>query len=133
MVRGPMIAEVNAICQAAETGGGQTPGATLMAWLHRFFAFTTSKRHIASELLKQTDRGDPLFENNRTRVIAAGRPLLAAAQHAREVRDDLTLEQILDMIVAIATIHRGVGYTEPILQAALDGLRPIRCPTGGTG
>ena len=90
----------------------------------RFFAFTTSKRHIASELLKQTDRSDPLFENNRTRVIAAGRPLLAAAQHAREVRDDLTLEQILDMIVAIATIHGDTGYTKPILVAVLDGLRP---------
>jgi AcrR family transcriptional regulator len=116
--------EVNAVCQAAETIDGETPGATLAAWLHRFFAFTTSKRHIASELLKQTDRSDPLFENNRTRVIAAGRPLLAAAQHAREVRDDLSLEQILDMIVAIATIHGDTGYTEPILQTALDGLRP---------
>ena len=95
-----------------------------MAWLHRFFAFTTSKRHIASELLKQTDRGDPLFENNRTRVIGAGRPLLAAAQHSLHVRDDLTLEQILDMIVAIATIHGDTRYLEPILQTALDGLRP---------
>ncbi len=28
------------------------------------------------------------------------------------------------MIVAIATIHGDTGYTEPILQAALDGLRP---------
>jgi AcrR family transcriptional regulator len=121
--------EVNAVCQAAETIDGETPGAALTAWLHRFFAFTTSKRHIASELLKQTDRGDPLFENNRTRVIAAGRPLLAAAQHAQEVRDDLTLEQILDMIVAIAAIHGGTGYTGPILQAALDGLRP-RLPRG---
>ncbi len=116
--------EVNAVCKAAETIDGETPGAALAAWLHRFFAFTTSKRHIASELLKQTDRSDPLFENNRTRVIAAGRPLLAAAQHAHEVRDDLTLEQILDMIVAIATIHGDTGYTEPILQTALDGLRP---------
>ncbi len=107
---------------AWETPG--SPGAALVAWLHRFFAFTTSKRHIASELLKQTDRSDPLFENNRTRVIAAGRPLLAAAQHAREVRDELTLEQILDMIVAIATIHGDTGYTEPILVTALDGLRP---------
>src|SRR6266568_1475249 len=111
--------EVNAVCKA-----GETFGATLAAWLHRFFAFTTSKRHIASELLKQADRSDPLFENNRTRVIAAGRPLLAAAQHAHEVRDDRTLEQILDMIVAIATIHGDTGYTEPILQTALDGLRP---------
>src|SRR3984885_3731415 len=115
--------EVNAVCKAAETIDGATPGATLVAWLHRFLAFTTSKRHIAAELLKQTDRSDPLFENNRTRVLAAGRPLLAAAQHANEVRDDLSLEQILDMIVAIVTIHGDTGYTEPILQTALDGLR----------
>jgi AcrR family transcriptional regulator len=116
--------EVNAVCQAAETIDGETPGVALGAWLHRFFAFTTSKRHIAAELLKQTDRSNPLFKNNRTRVIAAGRPLLAAAQHAGEIRDDLTLEQILDMIVAISTIHGDTGYTEPILQTALDGLRP---------
>lgn len=116
--------EVDAVCTAAETTGGETPGAALAAWLHRFFAFTTSKRHIAAELLKETDRSNPLFKNNRTRVIAAGRPLLAAAQHTGEVRDDLTLEQVLDMIVAIATIHGDTGYTGPILQAALDGLRP---------
>ena len=114
--------EVDAVCRAAETIGGETPGAALAAWLHRFSAFTTSKRHIAAELLKQTDRSNPLFRNNRTRVMAAGL-LLAAAQHAGEVRDDLTLEQILDMIVAIATIHGDTGYTGPILQAALDGLR----------
>jgi len=115
--------EVDAVCEAAETID-ETPGAALAAWLHRFFAFSTSKRHIAAELLKQTDRSDPLFEDSRTRVIAAGRPLLTAAQHAHEVRDGLTLEQILDMIVAIATIHGGTGYTEPILQTVLDGLRP---------
>jgi len=120
--------EVNAVCEAAVTVDGETPGAALVAWLHRFFAFSASKRHIASELLKQTDRSDPIFENNRTRVIAAGQPLLTAAQHACEVRDDLTLEQILDMIVAIATIHGDTGYTEPILQTALDGLRPMRDP-----
>jgi AcrR family transcriptional regulator len=119
--------EVDAVCEAAETAetiDGETPGATLAAWLHRFFGFTTSKRHIASELLKQTDRSNPLFKNNRTRVMAAGRPLLTAAQDAGEVRDDLTLEQILDMIVAIGTIHGDTGYTEPILRTALDGLRP---------
>jgi hypothetical protein len=57
-------------------------------------------------------------------VIAAGRPLLTAAQHAHEVRDDLTLEQILDMIIAIATIPADPRYLEPILQTTLDGLRP---------
>ena len=116
--------EVDAVCKAAVTIAGDTPGAALVAWLHRFSAFTTSKRHIAAELLKQTDHSNPLFKNNRSRVLTAARPLLAAAQHAGEVRDDLALEQILDMIVAIATIHGDTGYTGPILQAALDGLRP---------
>ena len=118
------IDEVNAICKAAETLDGETPGAVLTAWLHRFFAFVTSKRHIASELLKHTDSSDPVFGSNRARVIAAGRPLLAAAQHAHEVRDDLTLEQILDMVIAVATIPGDTGYAGPILQTALDGLRP---------
>jgi AcrR family transcriptional regulator len=120
--------DVNAICEAAETVEGETPGAMLTAWLHRFFAFFTNKHHIAAELLKHTDSSNPLFEDNRARVIAAGRPLLAAAQHAHEVRDDLTLEQTLDMIIAIATIHGDPGYLEPILQTTLDGLRP---PTDG--
>jgi hypothetical protein len=30
-----------------------------MAWLHRFFAFSTSKRHIASELLAHLDSSNP--------------------------------------------------------------------------
>jgi AcrR family transcriptional regulator len=119
--------EVSAVCNAAKSVDGETPGAILMGWLHRFFAFVTSKRHIASELLEHTDRSNPLFDNNRARVIAAGRPLLAAAQRAQEVRDDLALEQVLDMVIAVATIHGDTRYLEPILQTALDGLRP---PTG---
>lgn len=116
--------EVDAICEAAETVDGETPGAALMAWLHRFFAFYTSKRHVASELLTHVDSSNPMFNENRARVLAAGRPLLVAAQHANEVRNDLTLEQVLDMVVAIATIHGDTRYVEPILQTALDGLRP---------
>lgn len=115
--------EVDAVVNAAETATGDTPGEVLMAWLQQFFAFFTNKRHIAAELLKHTDAGDPVFGDNRTRVITAGRPLLAAAQRTHEIRDDLTLEQILDMIHAIATIQSDARYVEPILQAALDGLR----------
>lgn len=116
--------EVDAICEAAETVDGETPGAALMAWLHRFFAFYTSKRHVASELLQHSDSSNPVFGESRSRVLAAGRPLLVAAQHANEVRNDLTLEQVLDMVGAIATIHGDPRYLEAILQTALDGLRP---------
>lgn len=115
--------EVDAICQAASTLDAQTPGARLAAWLHEFFSYFTNKRQVASELLEHTHERDPMFERNRARVIAVGRPLLAAAQRSHEIREDLTLEQVLDMIVAIAKIHGDPRYLEPILQTTLDGLR----------
>lgn len=118
------VDEVDAICQAAEAVGGDTPGAALTAWLQRFFDYFTGKRHIASELLEHTDSADPIFGTNRARVLAAGRPLLAAAQESGEVRDDLTLEQVLDLTIAIAKIPGSPDYLEPILQAALAGLQP---------
>ena len=116
--------EVDSVCMAAESRDGETPGRLFMAWLHRFFAFATTKHYVASELLAQSGTSNPVFGESRTRVLAAARPRLAAAQRTNEVRDDVTLEQILDMILAIAKIHRDMGYLEPILQAALDGLRP---------
>ena len=45
-----------------------------------------------------------------------------AAERAHEVRDDLKLEQILDMVIAVATIHGDPEYVEPILRATLGGL-----------
>jgi AcrR family transcriptional regulator len=115
--------EVDALCEAAETVDGATPGERFRNWLRRFFAYFTGKRHIASELLDHVDSDDPVFGQNRARVLAAGGPLLVAAQRAQEVRDDLTLEQILDMTIAIAKLHGESEYVEPILQTALDGLR----------
>ena len=56
-------------------------------------------------------------------MIASGRPLLIAAQHAQEVRGDLSLEQILDSVVAIAAIPGDARYRRPILETFLDGVR----------
>lgn len=117
--------EVAAVCDAAATVEGATPGGVFVVWLHRFFAFSAAKRRIAGELLSHTDGGNPVFTENRKRVLAAGQPLLAAAQAAGQVRDDLTLEQILDMVVAIATIHGDTQYVTPILHTALVGLRTV--------
>jgi AcrR family transcriptional regulator len=116
--------EVDAICKAALTAAGQTPGARLDSWLRQLFAFFASKRHIASELLKHTESGSPVFGGGRARVIGAGEPLLTAAQGSHEIRGDLAIEQVLDLIHAVAAIGGGTRYLQPILQAALDGLRP---------
>jgi AcrR family transcriptional regulator len=116
--------EVDALCAAAgDAGAAQPPGPALASWLRRVFAFLPGKRLILSELL-HAGRDSPLRQGNRARALAAGRPLLAAAQQAGAVRDDLSIEQIFDLIVAIATIDHDPGYLEPLLQTMLDGLRP---------
>ncbi|GAA5051202.1 AcrR family transcriptional regulator [Thermocatellispora tengchongensis] len=122
--------EIDAVCRAAETVTGETPGAVFTAWLHQFFIFSSRKRHIASELLSHVESDSPVFSRNRAKVMAASGPLLTAAQHSHEIRQDLTLRQILDMIVAIAAIRGDAAYIEPIFLAALDGLRS---PAGTTG
>lgn len=127
--------EVDALCEAVATLDGETPGARLTSWLRRFFAYFMSKGPIATELLEQVGGDDPVFGENRARVLATGAPLLAAAQRAGDIRGDLTLEQILDMTIAIAKLHGDADYVEPILQTALDGLRapPRRRPAGSAG
>jgi AcrR family transcriptional regulator len=146
--------EVDDICAAADNGGrasgavgddasgSDASGEVLTAWLRRFFGFATTKHNVAADLLAHSDRSNPVFGESRARVLAAGRPLLDAAQRSHEIRADLTLEQILDLLIAVGTIQGGAaggddagaagdssdttdaGYLEPILQAALDGLRP---------
>ena len=120
------VDEIDAVCDAATTIEADTPGARLTEWLRRFYSYFTSKRLVAAELLKHSDTDDPVFGEGYARVLEAARPLLLAAQASGETRSDLTLEQILDMVAAIAKIPGDSSYREPILQAALDSLRPIK-------
>ena len=118
------VDEVDAICAAASPAPPLEPGTQFLAWLHRFFRYVLGKRHIAVELLAHADGSDAVFGASRRRVIAAGLPLMRAAQDAGEVRTDLSLDQVLDMIVAIAGLSADPDYVEPILRTALAGLRP---------
>ena len=115
--------EVDAICEAAKATDDSAPGTALSAWLTSVSAFFTSKHEVGTELLKHLEGSNSFFSEGRTRVLAAGEPLLAAAQRTGEIRGDLTIEQILEMIHAIAAIQGDPAYVQPILHAALDGLR----------
>lgn len=125
------VDEVDALCAAADDLDGLAPGPALLAWLERFFAYFTSKRHIASELLEDAGDGHPVFGRSRARVFAAGRPLLDAAQEAGEIRDDVTLEQVLTMVTAVARIAGDDDFVQPMLRTVFDGLRTP--PTAGAG
>ncbi len=120
------VDEIDAVCEAAAMIDGDSPGAILQAWLHRFYAYFTSKRLVAAELLEHSGADDPVFGTGYTRVIEAGRPLLLAARDSGEIQVDLALEQILDLVVAIAKIPGAAAYRAPILQAALQALRTTK-------
>ncbi|MFC1401917.1 MULTISPECIES: TetR/AcrR family transcriptional regulator [Streptacidiphilus] len=115
------VDEVDAICRAARIEDGQTPGQALTAWLRLHFDFIPNKRLIVAELLEHASQ-DTAPPSHRHRALAAGQPLLTAAQESHEIRGDITLVQIFDAIVAIARIHGDRDYLEPIIQTLLDGL-----------
>src|ERR1700743_2743768 len=112
------VDEIDAVCQAATTITGDSPGAVLVAWLRRFYAYFTSKRFVAAALLEHADRDDPVFGAGYAGAHTPGRPLHGATQQSGEIGTALPLEQILDMVAAIAKIPGDAAYREPILQAA---------------
>jgi AcrR family transcriptional regulator len=116
--------EIDALCAAARNIQADTPRQAFMAWVRVVLAFVPNKRAIVSQLLEHADHDDPILHDNRARVLDAGRPLLSAAQQADEIRSDLTFDQIIQMINAIAKIPAESDYLEPMFQTLLDGLRP---------
>src|SRR6476469_903487 len=76
--------EVDAMCAAAATVEGATPGARFEAWLRRFLAFIASKHPIGDELLTHVGEDRTLFNSSRDRILAGGRPLFEAAQGSGE-------------------------------------------------
>lgn len=116
------VDELDAVCDAARTIEGDGPVAVLEAWLRRFYAYFSSKQLVAAELLAHTGPDAPVFSTGYERVLSAGRPLLAAARDAGQLKTDLSIEQLLDMVVAIAKIPGGANYQRPILDTMLQAL-----------
>jgi AcrR family transcriptional regulator len=100
------------------------PWDALAVWLHRFAEYFSTKQAIAAELLECVDRTTPFFSDSRQAVMAAAQPLLDRAQQSGDVRADITLEQVMDMVIGITKIPSAQpGYIDHILDIALDGLR----------
>lgn len=115
--------EVDALCRAATTSGDADPGEALISWLRMVFDFLPSKRMLLGELAGRGEHSTSFASGSRAKAIDAGRPLLAAAQRSGEIRADLSMEQIFDMIVALAAINQDADYVRPMLANVLDGLR----------
>jgi AcrR family transcriptional regulator len=118
------VDEVDEMCRSAADFEGSDPWEALNGWFERFIAYIGTKRALAAELQNYLDMDAPLFQVCRTSLYEAGEPLLKRAQQAGMVRSDVTIGEVIQMVVGIAKIPaKDPRQNEHILRVALDGLR----------
>jgi AcrR family transcriptional regulator len=125
LVEALYVDEVEEVCRvAAELDGAEDPWEGLSSWLERLIGYIATKRVLASELLNYLDKDAPLFTSCRTLLWAAGEPLLKRAQESGAVRSDVSIGDVMHMVMGIAKIPTSEpGQAEHLVRVALDGLR----------
>jgi AcrR family transcriptional regulator len=119
------VGEVEEMCRsAAEQLDDSDPWEALNGWFERFIAYIGTKRALAAELQNYLDQDAPLFQTCRTSLFEAGEPLLTRAQEAGIVRKDVSIGEVIQMVVGIAKMPASdPKQNEHILRIALDGRR----------
>ena len=118
------VGELEGLCRAAGELEDADPWDALVSWLRRFVGYMATKQALAQELMDYIERDAPLFTSCRAMMYEAGEPLLERAQAAGEVRPDVALSEIIQMVGGIAKIQGAEpAQIEHILDIALDGLR----------
>lgn len=118
------VGELEGLCRAAGELEDADPWDALVGWLRRFVGYMATKQALAQELMDYIERDAPLFTSCRAMMYEAGEPLLERAQAAGEVRPDVALSEIIQMVGGIAKIQGAEpAQIEHILDIALDGLR----------
>jgi AcrR family transcriptional regulator len=118
------VGEVEEMCRSAAELDGSDPWQALNAWFEGFIAYIGTKRALAAELSNYLDQDAELFQVCRTSLFEAGEPLLKKAQEAGVVRQDVSIGELIQMVVGIAKIPaKDPEQNAHILRVALDGLR----------
>jgi AcrR family transcriptional regulator len=118
------VDEVEEVCRSAAQLDDADPWEALNSWFERFVAYVATKRALAHELLNYLDHDAPLFQVCRASLFDAGEPLLKRAQEAGVVRPDVSIAEVIQMVIGIAKIPASdPRQNEHILRIALDGLR----------
>jgi AcrR family transcriptional regulator len=130
LIEAVYVEEVDALCRSAADLRDLPPWDAFVGWLRRFVGYVATKQALADELFAVADRSAEIFKTCRTAFYGAGEPLLTRAQASGDVRPDVTMNDVVQMVVAIAKIPAAdPAGVERILSVALDGLR-YRPPAG---
>jgi AcrR family transcriptional regulator len=118
------VDEVQDLCRSASELDGLAPWDAFVAWAHRLVGYLATKQALAHELLNYLDRDAELFKVCRVSLFEAGEPLLTRAQDAGVVRPDVSIGEVIQMVMGIAKIPAAdPAQNQHILRVALDGLR----------
>ena len=118
------VDEVDELSRTAAELSDDDPWDALTRWFQRFIGYMATKQALAAELLSYVERDAEVFKNCRQALYSAGGPLLARAQEAGVVRSDVSIAEVIQMVIGIAKIPAAdPEQTERMLQIALDGLR----------
>jgi AcrR family transcriptional regulator len=124
LVEALYVEEVEEVCRSAAQLEEADPWEALSEWFDRFIAYMATKRALAAELLNYMDQEAELFKVCRASLFEAGEPLLKRAQQAGVVRPDVTIGEVIQMVIGIAKIPAiEPGQTKHLVRIALDGLR----------
>jgi AcrR family transcriptional regulator len=118
---------VDALCaRAAELLDDPRPGDALLTWLHAVLRHATEHRGLGAALLAGAREGGAAGDFHR-RIAAAGDDLLARARRAGQVRDDVLVGELLQLVDAISLVAgSGPGAADAaarLLALALAGVR----------
>ncbi|MFC4330638.1 TetR/AcrR family transcriptional regulator [Streptomyces andamanensis] len=123
---------VHALCERAHTLCGEHDSrAALVAWLRELLAYSLAARGLADVLsyepLRDEDQDEAGEDSCAAALGAAGALLLRKAVEDRAVRADITIDDLLVLIVGIALATE--NYTDPAVHAD----RAFRLAVAGFG
>ncbi|HLH47614.1 MAG TPA: TetR/AcrR family transcriptional regulator [Acidimicrobiales bacterium] len=118
--------DVDVLVNAADRGLGDLEAwPALEAWLRGFVDYTRAKRTLLSELHEAFEKNPDLKSVSRERIGAACDRVLRRAQEAGVARDDITGEDLMQLVSPMcmsATLTGDQG--DRLVAVILDGLRP---------
>jgi AcrR family transcriptional regulator len=125
LVEALYLDEVEEVSRAAvDQQQVEDPWEALTGWVDRFIGYMATKQVLAAELLNYLTPDAPLFQTCRGTLFAAGEPLLQRAQEAGVVRPDVTIADLIQMLVGLAKIPTAEPeQVQRFVAIALDGLR----------
>jgi AcrR family transcriptional regulator len=135
LLEGVFRDRVTALCdQATELIDGATPLEALRTWLRAQLAHATTYGSLAASTMLESLDGPPLDPgtppSSCESMRQAGSLLLARAQAAGEVRDDIVVDDVLRLVGALALAAddspEGTARADRLFALMMDGLLPRR-------